>query len=123
MTWHGSDLRVEQAEILHGLLPASHCAYVRLITQGTHSVVDALLFDDGREVGLEAAFAERTRAVSHGDHLRMAHAFRIHHELQCEVTVCFRACFEMTVLSVFPALEVFIWAANEKSHSNRTFFD
>lgn len=77
MAWRGSDLRVEQVEVLHGLLPASCCSQVRLVTQRTHRVVHAFLFDDGREVGLEAAFAERAQAVGHGDHLRTAHAFRI----------------------------------------------
>lgn len=75
MTWYESDLRVEQAKVLHGLLPVSCCTHVRLVTQRTHGVVDALLFDDRREVGFEAAFAERTQAVGHGDHLRMARGF------------------------------------------------
>lgn len=78
MAWRESDLRVEKVEVLHGLLPASCRAHVRLVTQRTHRVLDALLFDDGREVGLEAAFAERTRAVRHGDHLRKALSFRIY---------------------------------------------
>lgn len=80
LEWRVSDLRVEQVEVLHGLLPASCCTHVWLVTQRTHHVINALLFDDRGEVGLEAAFAERTRAVGHGDHLSTAFSFRIYHD-------------------------------------------
>lgn len=79
--WYESDLRVEQVEVIHGLLLVPRRAHVWLVTQRTHGVVDALLFDDGREVGLEAAFAERTRAVGHGDHLRTTLAFSVHNSI------------------------------------------
>lgn len=79
-------LRVQQVEVVHGLLHLSWGSDLWFATLRTNQLIDTLLFNCRREKGLKTGLTQEAGAMSHGDDLQKVQTERMKAQRRLAVT-------------------------------------